>query len=723
MEKLISDWHNHKVTLNKERDNKCDYFAGSIVTVASKEHRYHSLIDGQQRYTTLFLTNLINFLLLRLLIVNSINGKRCGDLVKFNQEMQKSIKFLFNQDSDIYKNISSTITFLKSLEDEDEIKAFLEGSESENEIKTNCKETGIKKIYNLLMLPIYSGDDSKYKSEYSNILKENLNSQCFNLSYDRESFNESLYKFIQQCYVHFSDGSELVIVSLDETLNKNEMIYANAAESILNNFKKFNPVEAKDDNMYKYVRRLQMLISDFLESVTVCVIQTTNVDDAYTLFEVMNDRALALDDLDLIKNQFFKSYVNKAVEDNNKVDEVIQTLDKQWVDSIFHHESMNERYKKLVAYYTTVYITGNTDLKNGDNFRTALANYLDKKDSYPEEEIKRDFYIFQVVFEILTKLKLPYQKREAKSLAVENNTNSSHFKKAIFFLNAMKQEGVISGLINLTLSSIESFNPKFDIELSKVFIQSLINTSNLSDGNINENYKELKNSSSNVIRLHLNIQSQADLLWKASLLSRDASRPREIAVKIIKDNHLEPTSHNKLNFHEFDINKDKADFKEWLEYWQYGKDNRFKIKTLLLRLWSTSKDDNGQLTKKSLSINLNDMDAETIELDHIIALKSNDLERIFSKSGLSTDEQLIHINGLGNMFILTKKANIKKSNKNVSNDGLLSYVELGIDDHFTYKDVVNLKEELDAPNSDASKHFKDRKDNLINQFLQLLDLP
>lgn len=710
VEKLISDWHKHKESLKEATGNKYDYFAGSIVTVASKENDYHSLIDGRQRYTTLFLTNFINFLLLRLLIVNNIERKRCGDLVKLNQEIQNSIKFLFNQDSEIYKKISETIDSLKNLEDEDEM-------------EIHHKKNNINEIYERLILPIYSDNDSSYQSAYLDLLKEHLNAESFNLSYDRASFNESLYKVIRQCFVHFSDGSELVIANLDkDKLNENEMIYATAIESILNNFKKFTPINPGED-MRKYVRRLQMQISDFLKTVTLCIIQTTNADDAYTLFEVMNDRALALDDLDLIKNQFFKSYVNKTNEDNNKVDKVIQRLDDQWVNNIFHNKNMNERYKKLSTYYATVYITGDTDLKNGDKFRTTLANYLHKKETYPKKDIERDFNIFQVVFEILAELSVPHQKREAKSIVVESNINSSHFKKAIFFLNAMKQEGVISGLINLTLSSIESFNPEFDVELSKVFIKSLINTSNLDASTIKENYKELKDSSSKVIEFHRNIQKQADLLWKASLLSKDASRPREIAVKIIKDNHLESISHNKLNLHEFDINKDKEKFKEWLEYWQYGKDNHFKIKTLLLRLWSTSKDDNGQLTKKSLSINLNDMDAETIELDHIIALKSNDLERIFSKSGLSTDEQLIHINGLGNMSILTKKANIKKSNKNISNDGLLPYVELGLYEHFTYKDVAKFKEELDALNSDASKHFKDRKDNLINQFLQLLDLP
>lgn len=41
-----------------------------------------------------------------------------------------------------------------------------------------------------------------------------------------------------------------------------------------------------------------------LEHIKFCVIITGNENDAYTLFEVLNDRALDIEDLDLIKNLF-----------------------------------------------------------------------------------------------------------------------------------------------------------------------------------------------------------------------------------------------------------------------------------------------------------------------------------------------------------------------------------------------------------------------------------
>ena len=55
VKKLIEDWHSQYET---------EYFAGSVVTVADREKQTHDLIDGQQRFTTIFLTNYVLFLLL-----------------------------------------------------------------------------------------------------------------------------------------------------------------------------------------------------------------------------------------------------------------------------------------------------------------------------------------------------------------------------------------------------------------------------------------------------------------------------------------------------------------------------------------------------------------------------------------------------------------------------------------------------------------------------------
>lgn len=143
---------------------------------------------------------------------------------------------------------------------------------------------------------------------------------------------------------------------------------------------------------------LHFKMENFLQDVNVCVIQTSNTEDAYTLFEVMNDRALALDDLDLIKNQFFKKFVNsnKTLSDKD-VDDVIQRLDEQWGNKIFHHKEMISTYKKLVTYLATVFLTGSEDLRNeaSEKYRVNISKYLNIQDDYSRDQIQRDFSIFE----------------------------------------------------------------------------------------------------------------------------------------------------------------------------------------------------------------------------------------------------------------------------------------------------------------------------------------
>lgn len=83
---------------------------------------------------------------------------------------------------------------------------------------------------------------------------------------------------------------------------------------------------------------------------------TGNEKDAYTLFEVLNDRALEVDDLDLIKNLFFKEYCNKSSDADNLVDKNMEKLDDIWGNEIFTPE-MGVRETKLISYLGTLFLT------------------------------------------------------------------------------------------------------------------------------------------------------------------------------------------------------------------------------------------------------------------------------------------------------------------------------------------------------------------------------
>ena len=73
VKQLIDDWNLENI---KSKDG--EYFAGSIVTVsnATSIDLTHQLIDGQQRFTTIYLTNFLLFLMLRTTIREALVEKQ-----------------------------------------------------------------------------------------------------------------------------------------------------------------------------------------------------------------------------------------------------------------------------------------------------------------------------------------------------------------------------------------------------------------------------------------------------------------------------------------------------------------------------------------------------------------------------------------------------------------------------------------------------------------------
>ena len=67
VKKLISDFQEN----TRRPNSNNEYFAGSILTTLDESTSPHDIIDGQQRYTTLFLINFINFSILRIYRISS----------------------------------------------------------------------------------------------------------------------------------------------------------------------------------------------------------------------------------------------------------------------------------------------------------------------------------------------------------------------------------------------------------------------------------------------------------------------------------------------------------------------------------------------------------------------------------------------------------------------------------------------------------------------------
>ena len=371
---LINDWKdNRKIST----DNALDYFAGAVVTVARQDAKEHSLIDGQQRVTTLFLANYINFILIRYLILFDIKEGHCGKIESLSERLNDSAKFLF-RDEALVKEFADTAKFIKGYSDDDKM-ALLHKS--------------IKQ---------YEEDDSKFDSvnpiDMFYDLSTRIKEDSLNLHYDRASYNTSLAKVLIHFYIDSSSGILPKVID-EENMSESELVYTIALKKILLEFKTITPV-SPEESLKKYIFNIHQMITSFLSQVKLCVIQTGAVDDAYTLFEVMNDRALALDDLDLIKNQFFKEFVQKnTLLDDIALDLEIQSLEKQWGDCIFNHRKARDQDKKLVSYLGTVFLTGNETISNKRNekYRVFLNDdYFKNNSSYELNDIQRDFNVFQI---------------------------------------------------------------------------------------------------------------------------------------------------------------------------------------------------------------------------------------------------------------------------------------------------------------------------------------
>ncbi|MCG2573459.1 DUF262 domain-containing HNH endonuclease family protein [Acinetobacter sp. ME22] len=699
---LIKDWKGNIPAQTVGVSNTNKYFAGSVVSVAAPDTKFHSLIDGQQRTTTLFLANFVQFILLRRLILSDIDKKRCAKLQKYNDKLAETVRYIFTDDKTL-SYFSSVVVELTKIADDEAMEELHE------------QQNYLEKYQDLLWIPPFDSKEQYERDSYE-LMVNKLEDVEFYLHYDRSSFNTILKRVLAQFLVGFGDTTELYTNNIiEDKLTENERIYANALTIIVSIFKELFPKDESIKDTYRYVHFLYEKIDTFLQDVNVCVIQTANADDAYTLFEVMNDRALALDDLDLIKNQFFKKFVNTNPElDNSKMDQIIQKLDDQWGDEIFHHKNMNKTYKKLVTYLGTVYITRSTDLRNEGNekYRLNLNNYL-AMDKYTQKDIKRDFNVFETCFKILKIVKLPLKKKDNFSIVAQYE-NETEFKKTLYFLNALQQDGVISGLFNFTLATIETINSDFNQNIVLKFINLLIDNK-VDKEKVKSELEVDEQSAIQILGKINNIHEQAKILRKSSIMANSAELPRDISRKIIEANYISSTERDLLEVKNLDLTEHLSEFESWLNSWQYKPKMLFKVKTLFASIIQYSLDANNKLIVKPVNLSVSPDSNGVMELDHMVPQNPTESSIL----DFNHSDRELYVNGLGNMMPLPKPNNISKSNETLEK-AFEYYEAAGLADHFLIKQTKELVQEVKDDTKKAEDFFTTRKTNLINYFKQIV---
>ncbi|GGY63324.1 DUF262 domain-containing protein [Marinobacter zhanjiangensis] len=679
IEKLIDDWR------SEQGDQ---YFAGSIVTVNNEKRELHELIDGQQRYTTIYLANFLRFLVSRVALRQAISETtKIVHVGKLVESYSESARFLFlNQPGDDY-------SLQKELDDLQEmVNSELEYFEDENKFA----ETKAK-LLNFVGLPDSFEGSDEYLKEHFVSLESFLDHKKLALSYDRSSFDSAISLSLKRCciYLHEHRKPAIDFYGLDDVYSEHEQRYIDALKTI---FIKFDDILGDGfDKPFDRAKAIVEKIGKFLHGLSLCVVQTGNAEDAYTLFEVLNDRSLALDDLDLIKNQFYKNFVlkNKVLQET-EVDRILQNLDDRWVDNIFGNQPDQKR--KLIAYLAIVFITGDESIvyNRGDGYRRSIQNYLEGLSVYSEDDIEKHFNIFESCRIIVDLAGVKFRSKDLVALENEFDQQSSTLKKTITLLMALNQEGVLSGLINFTLKYIEKEageNTAQRESLSKFVPDAVRQIAN-----------EYMFSG-----LSEKVEKQARRVWQISMLSSSADIPRDFAVGLIKHNNL---SSDSIDLRDSgDREKANLEFKAWVSNWTYNSQH-LKVRLLFARLISLSPDQSGEaLTKKTISLGVSEV--SKLQLDHIEAKRPDPSH---AEKYFDDDDREVYIQGLGNMMPLPSAENIKKSNKPMS-ESFGFYQEAGIGPgHHLYDSALKLFEDHKSGDKPTKEFFQKRKEHLIYLF-------
>ena len=684
---LINDYFDN---LTFQENDK--YFIGSLVTTI-KENDFHNLIDGQQRITTIYLINFVKYILLKDYLVDDIAKGGTSRLDKLYDDAVISEKNIFCDTHPLDEFDGLLKDEIQEIED-------LKGEEKEEA----CDNLAYK-FKEKLGIPVINKDNMEdYLSNSKLINEEFISTKKLCLQYSRAIFNEKLKKALSNVKIDRTskEGPNLIVLSKkDEKEDPVISQYLSALEIIFSEFKSRVPKkDEKNRDLNSSKQSLTMIneISNFLENINFCLIQTGNEKDAYTLFEVLNDRALKLGPLDLIKNMFYKEYCQKNPTKSEKlIEKDLEILEKIWGIDTFN-DSKEAWKKDLVLYFGTVYLTGNTKIsdKKKSDFKEELKKYLSsKEDEMSFEAIKKEFYVFNFIMIMIDEFKLRSRNGKSVSLQMEN-TNESIILRTVNLLNVNKYNGILLSIVFLILKDYFSGRKEFDTDSFRVYLKDLINEKDNTISNFS--YK----------------------LWRLAMLSKDYIIPKKYGDRIIDSAKKYNITSLNIEYLEKEISESKKEFIEWIKNWNYKNDD-YKLRLLFLKLISSSQEGN--------TLRFNDLKSKfdntnAIHMDHLEPSKIDETYpgNYFNPSDEHEDREK-YVDELGNFLLLKSDKNIQKSNKPLSKS--YEYFEkMGLKNHWLLDELKELLKnnsksvnEIDVP---LEKFFYERKVKLISYFYSII---
>lgn len=457
---LISDAQTYIVQA-QQQENK-NYFAGAIVSVCRENDNNDKtiqLIDGQQRYTTLFLINFMSFLICRNLIrqklsenkleqpmfkklsnitegVFAYNCDKGQAIQKFNSDIKRLSEADDNFDGYVKENKDSLLEALGYCVHEEEIQNNLSNFLQDSELLIQYARASSNKYIKMSLGffdVVFDNDRFAFLEFDCNVQDEPKNTETVDIYV--EAFKSIYCALAEQIY-----------------LETPALVIANS-----NKFDEYRDLKVK-------ALKLLNTIETFLENVHICNIVSGDEMDAYMLFEVLNDRAAPLSDLDLVKNRFIRGFVQSHEEVPTEnvetgVDDVIAKYDQLYWEAAFQQSLGGLRDK--VLFLGTFFITGNKQVSDKNRDKAAMRNFVgecldDISDGrYEKQLFCKHWQSYWVVSTILNEtLKNTLKSSKAKFNAYLNKQEISHFKLACMYFNMKNQSKVMSILI---LASVRKY--------------------------------------------------------------------------------------------------------------------------------------------------------------------------------------------------------------------------------------------------------------------------
>lgn len=632
---------------NREENPSQEYFVGSVVLVEDQsESNQYDIIDGQQRVTTVFLLNYLRFVIQRSYVEECISIKKPnidGDLkilssIYHDLLGSSHVEEIENMRTSIIEKMDTVFT----LPEDEREKAF-------DEIAREYRKA--------VRLPDRDLTDiEKYLEQYEKLQMTFFNSDLLALQYDRKTFSTSLIEALSKVCIIVSKDIKPEFHPQDTSIIKDANV-KQFIDAMIYEFKFLERFWDYTKLPLANVKKMLSVMTEMIDNIKFCVIMTGNERDAYTLFEVLNDRALEIDDLELIKNLFLKAYCTTSGDADAIIDNNIGVLDEIWGDEIFTRD-MSVTHTKLVSYLGTIYLTANESafLKKVERYReiidsSYLIKYVPRTNPYSFEYARNDIRVFQMAKLILQEYGLPVNNSAVSCIRAENDPAVSISFKTFHLLNALKQHGVLAALSNAVIS-------KYMDDIKKKGKKEV-------DINDFKHYlKEIKedNMHSTQSNKYEDIHKLAFTLWQAALLCKDWESPRELAKKGIQNYSKDNYNPSATYLDHSTYLKMKKHFKEWLQQWKYGtnSNNDLKIKVLLINLFKTTKNNDELVIDKAVHTFVTDK----LQLDHMEANRpdASIIEKHFTPED-SHEPREQYVDALGNFMILDSENNNNKNNK------------------------------------------------------------